>query len=153
MDTTILIFGIVIVALFVVPMAIISNHGKAQKEKRKKQVEEFAMNNELTIKDVEYFKDKTLALDRNARKLIYFPKEGREKLIDLSQVNSVKINKQYENEEKKIIGSIDIALSTKDENIIIPFYHHSQKNSIDLYEMNESSKVWMSNIESCKAGR
>lgn len=153
MDTTILLIGVAIVAAFVIPMYYINKHGKAHKQKKMQELESFAQSNGLKLTDIEYFKDKTLALDRGSRKLVYIDHAGSTQIIDLANVSNVKLDREYENEEKKIIGSIEIILSSKDGNVTIPFYHHTKKNSLDLYEQNESSKIWIRNIETCKAGK
>lgn len=152
MNTTILIIGIVLVAAFVIPMAIINNHGKSKKLKDKKLIEDIGQVHNLIISSSSIFHHMILAHDNTNHKLAYIV-NGNATIIDLLSTTNARIEKSYQEANQKLIDKIHLVINTKKDTISILFYDNELRNKLDLHEQNDNANEWLQRIETSRTSR
>tara|TARA_R100000655_G_scaffold55292_1_gene93347 strand:- start:538 stop:1008 length:471 start_codon:yes stop_codon:yes gene_type:complete len=126
MDTISLILGLVLLALFAIPIIYLILKSNAQTSKVKQQAYDFATLNKLKIDEFEQVGTTIIALDVSNKKIIFSNAEGEDQfeIIDLTQYATIQLQQdlQARNSEKIQFLALNFAAKQMQSAKSICFY-------------------------------
>ena len=149
MDTSTTIIGLVILALFVIPVMLLSRSGKNKSKRLLNDLKSEALNNELVISDCDSWNESALGIDEQNNKIIFIDDShgGREvKIFSLKDVKEFKTfpaltNKNYQYDDYEKENKLALSFIFKERlksNIDITFFiagfSRLSKNEAHLFE-------------------
>jgi len=91
MDLSTTILGLLFLALFILPVILISKSGKGKTNKFEKEIFSEASKNELNISDKLIWKEFAIGIDASRKKIIYLDWSGPEKINLIIDLKDVKV--------------------------------------------------------------
>ncbi|MDX1761559.1 MAG: hypothetical protein R3218_05340 [Christiangramia sp.] len=152
MDLNSLSIGLLLFAVFMFPIIYVLNMQRSKENRTKRNLHSIASKNDLKLDKMETFGHLSLGLDSNAKKLIVLEFEDLEKakLIDLKEVDQVRIAKTLENagsgrntqKEKLVHIALELAGKKQHKLAEITFYDEEDYDSTDAEIRLNEAKKW-----------
>lgn len=101
MDTSITIIGLIVLAMFILPVFLIIKSKKKRIEQMKSDLMDEAKKAGITIVDTDYWNNSILGIDDKEKTIIYIDEDSNEKKIRIFNIDDVKTVKFFPDITKK----------------------------------------------------
>ncbi|MFV8225275.1 hypothetical protein [Christiangramia aquimixticola] len=151
MDKISILLGVLMLILFLFPIVYVLIQQKAKETRTKKLLSQAALENNIKLDSIEIIGHLSLGLDSTTKKLVVieFKDPVKTRIIDLKEIQELKINKRFESymqgesrKEKIIHLSLEFISKNPAQITEIAFYDEEELDSTDAAISLNNARRW-----------